>query len=72
MIKKKLLDAIGTLLLFIGFSLAFLPHAFHTKIGLDDGTSHINHVVIGMVIVVAALGVLVYNNRALKQKKFLK
>ena len=73
MTKKKIFDMTGTLLLFTGFSLAFLPHALHAKIGLDDDNSHIKHVVAGMIIVVIALMALAYNSKALgKPKKFLK
>ncbi len=59
---KKLIDIAGTLLLFIGMSPAFLPHALHVKAGLDEGTSHIKHVMYGIVLVLAALVILIYNN----------
>ena len=68
MSKKKLIDAFATLLLFIGFVLAFLPHAFHSRIGLGDDTSHLKHVISGIVIVIFALGILIYNNDALNFK----
>lgn len=64
--QKRLFDIIGTMLLFIGFFLAFLPHALHVKAGLDEGTSHLNHVITGIVLVLTALGILIYNNKALK------
>lgn len=68
---NKVLDIIGTILLFIGFALAFLPHAFHAEIGLDSGTSHNRHVAIGITMVIIALAILICNNRALrKTKKF--
>ena len=70
--QKRLFDIIGTILLFIGFFLAFLPHALHVKAGLDEGTSHLNHVISGMAIVIIALGILVYNNKALKPIKRFK
>lgn len=63
----KSIDIIGTILLFIGFILAFLPHAFHSRIGLDDSVSHTKHVITGIVLVVLALAVLVYNNNALRK-----
>lgn len=66
---KKIIDAIGTILLFIGFSLAFLPHAVHIAVGLDDETSHLKHVISGMTLVVIALAILIYNNKALKFQK---
>lgn len=65
--KKRLWDFFGTVLLFIGFVLAFLPHAVHTAIGLDDNTSHTKHVIIGIILVLLALTVLLYNNKALKK-----
>ena len=65
--KSKLLDIIGTLSLFIGFILAFLPHAFHASVGLNDSVSHTKHVVAGIALVLAALVVLVYNNGALRK-----
>ena len=68
--NKKIIDIIGTILLFIGFLLAFLPHAFHAKIGLSEQT-HLKHVVTGIILAVAALGILIYNNNALKIQKHL-
>lgn len=63
--REKFLDVIGTVLLGIGFFFAFLPHAFHVSAGFDEA-SHLIHVVIGIGLVVIGLGVLVYNNKALK------
>lgn len=65
--QHKIIDIIGTILLFIGFILAFLPHAFHSRIGLDDSVAHIKHVITGIILVVLALAILVYNNRALRK-----
>ena len=62
---KKLIDIAGTLLLFIGMSLAFLPHAFHSRVGLSEQT-HLKHVITGIVLVLIALGILIYNNKALR------
>ena len=62
--RKKILDILGTALLFIGFVLAFLPHAFHAKIGLSEQT-HLKHVITGIVLVLIVLGILIYNNKAL-------
>ncbi len=66
---KKLINILGTMLLFIGFVLAFLPHAFHHKIGLNDNTPHLRHVVYGIILVIISLGILVYNNKALRFQK---
>lgn len=66
---KKIVDVIGTFFLFVGFVLAFLPHALHARIGLSDSTSHLKHVVTGIFIVVIALLILIYNNRAFKFMK---
>jgi len=63
---KKLIDIAGTLLLFIGMSLAFLPHAFHSRVGLSEQT-HLKHVITGIVLVLIALGILIYNNKALNR-----
>lgn len=63
MANSKLLDIFGTILLAAGFFLAFLPHAVHANIGLDDGTSHLMHVIIGMSLVIAGLAILVYSNK---------
>lgn len=68
--RKKILDVIGTILLFIGFLLAFLPHAFHSRIGLSEQT-HLKHVTTGIILVLTALGILIYNNKALKGQKHL-
>ena len=65
--KNRIVNVLGTMLLFIGFVLAFLPHALHTRIGLDDSVSHTKHVITGIILVVLALAVLVYNNKALKK-----
>ena len=67
---KEFLDVSGTILLFIGFFLAFLPHVFHAKVGLSEQT-HLKHVITGIILVLTALGILVYNNKALKQQKHL-
>ena len=72
MCKKKIFDVIGTIMLFIGFFLAFLPHAVHVSAGLEDGTSHLNHVIIGIILVIIALVILIYNNNALKIGKRVK
>ena len=63
---NKLLDILGTLLLILGFSLAFLPHAAHISLGLKDLASHTKYVVYGILLVIIALGILIYNNNALK------
>ena len=68
---SKIVDIIGTILLVIGFFLAFLPHAVHIAVGLNDETSHVKHVVTGMILVVVALAILIYNNKALKIPKKL-
>ena len=65
--QNKIIDIIGTILLLIGFILAFLPHAFHASIGLNKSISHTKHVITGMILVVSALAVLIYNNRALRK-----
>ncbi len=65
--SKKIFDVFGTVLMFIGFFFAFLPHAFHTKAGLSEDTPHLKHVITGMVLVIISLGILVYNNK--KPKK---
>ena len=62
---KNLVDVIGTILLVVGFLLAFLPHATHVAVGLEE-TSHLQHVIFGIALVVVGLGILVYNNKALK------
>ena len=66
---NKIIDVLGTVLLVIGFFLAFLPHAVHIAVSLDDETSHVKHVVKGMILVITALAVLVYNNKAFKFRK---
>lgn len=63
---KRLLDIIGIILLFLGMSLAFLPHALHTRAGLDSETSHLNHIISGLILLVIGLAILIYNNKALK------
>ncbi len=65
---KKLFDIVGTIILFVGMSLAFLPHALHVKAGLNENTSHIKHVIYGMFLVIIGLVILIYNNKSLKIK----
>ena len=67
--KNKLVDAVATILLFIGFFFAFLPHLYHTKLGLREQTPHLKYVIYGMILVVVSLGILIYNNKALKKFK---
>ena len=64
--ENKLVDIASTIILFMGMFLAFLPHALHVKAGLDNETSHLRHVVFGFILVVIALAILIYNNKALK------
>ena len=66
---NKIIDIVGTILLLIGFFFTFLPHAFHTKLGLSEQTSHVKHVVYGMTLVIVALAILIYNNKALRFQK---
>lgn len=67
--KINVLDAIGTILLFTGLFLAFLPHAMHTSVGLNNGASHLWHVIVGVMLALFALAILVCNNKALKAAK---
>ena len=53
----------------MGFFFAFLPHATHTAVGLDDSTSHLTHVITGIVLVIVSLGILIWNNKALNLPK---
>jgi len=66
---KRIADVIGTLTLFTGMAIAFSSHAFHARIGLGEETSHVTHVVYGMITAVIGLGILMYNNKALKFQK---
>lgn len=66
---NNILDAIGTILLFIGLFLAFLPHAVHTSVGLNNGVSHLWYVIAGVALAVFALAILVCNKKALKAAK---
>ena len=66
---QKTLDFTGTSILVIGMLIAFSSHAFHSRIGLGEETSHITHVVYGMTTAIIGLGILIYNNKALKFQK---
>jgi len=70
--QKRLFDVIGTILLFIGMLIAFSSHAFHAKLGLGEETSHVKHVIYGMITAVTGLSLLIYNNNALKPIKRFK
>ena len=63
---SKLVDAIATIILGIGMLIAFSSHAFHSKIGLSEETSHLKHVIYGMATAILGLSILIYNNNALK------
>ena len=63
--KRKTLDDISTVVLFVGAFLAFLPHAFHNAVGFTE-QSHLKHVIYGLVLMAIGLAVLIYNNNALK------
>ena len=63
------MDIIGTILLLTGMLIAFSSHAFHARIGLSGETSHVKHVIYGMITAVIGLGILIYNNKALKFQK---
>ena len=63
---NRLVDITGTIILAIGMLIAFSSHAFHAKIGLSGETSHLKHVIYGMITAVVGLGILIYNNKALK------
>ena len=63
---NKLADIMGTIILAAGMIVAFSSHAFHGKIGLSEDTPHELHVLYGMTAAVIGLGILVYNNKALK------
>ncbi|MBI2650343.1 hypothetical protein HYX04_03440 [Candidatus Woesearchaeota archaeon] len=70
--QKRLFDVTGTILLFIGMLIAFSSHAFHAKLGLGEETSHVKHIVSGIFLVIIGLGILIYNNNALKSIKRFK
>ena len=67
--KKKVLNIIGTIILFIGFFFAFLPHAFHDAVlgEAKDEESHVKHSIYGMSMVIIGLVILVYANDALRK-----
>ena len=64
--NNKVVDIVGTIILAAGMLVAFSSHAFHGKIGLNEDTPHELHVLYGMILVVIGLGILIYNNKALK------
>ena len=65
---RNLLDVSGIIILFIGFVFAFLPHVYHQKFGFSE-SSHLIHVIYGMVLVIVALAILIYNNKALENRR---
>ena len=67
--NKKIIDAIGTILLLTGMIIAFSSHEFHARIGLSEETSHVKHVIYGIITAVIGLGILIYNNKALRFQK---
>ena len=61
--KKKIIDILSIITLFIGFFLAFLPHALHASVRLGNKASHLMHVLVGIILVVIALCVLIHSNK---------
>ena len=59
---KKVVSVLATVILFLGFLLAFLPHTTHARLGLEE--SHLSHVVEGMILVVVALAGLIWSSGA--------
>jgi nitrate reductase gamma subunit len=60
----------GVLVLFLGLSWMFLPHATHVAI-IDDEESeeHIIHVIEGGIAALAGVGLIEFENRRLKRRK---
>ena len=67
--RKKLIDVMGTIILLVGMLIAFSSHAFHARIGLGQETSHLKHVVYGIITALIGLGILIWNNDALIKTK---
>lgn len=64
----QLFDTLGTGGLAIGFFFAFLPHAAHTAVGLNDEVNHFIHIVWGMCLVVVSLLLLVWNKNTRRDR----
>ena len=64
--NKKYIDVITTVLMFIGFFIALLPHATHISAEHSAEHSHAKEITIGLIIGISSLIVLIYNNKALK------
>ncbi|MBI2449173.1 hypothetical protein HYV49_02660 [Candidatus Pacearchaeota archaeon] len=62
--RKKVIYWLGTILLFAGLLLAFLPHATHEKIGLDKETGHSSHIISGITLIIISLIILIKNQGA--------
>lgn len=67
--QSKFADIAGTLVLLAGAILAFLPHAFHSRIGLDADISHAKHIATGLILIVLGLFILAYSNKAFRFQK---
>ena len=72
MFRKKIVNFFGTIMLFVGFLLAFLPHAAHTSFGIGEEIPHLEHVISGIFLIVVSLVVLIYNNDSLNKEFFKK
>ena len=69
---NKIIDVIGTIILAAGMLIAFSSHAFHARIGLGEETSHLKHVIYGIITAIIGLSILIWNNKALKPIKRFK
>ena len=69
---NKIIDVIGTIILAAGMLIAFSSHAFHARIGLNEETSHLKHVIYGIITAIIGLSILIWNNKALKPIKRFK
>jgi nitrate reductase gamma subunit len=61
--QKKIMYWTATLILFVGMLMAFLPHAAHERLGVENGEDHIVHVINGSILIVFGLALLVINSK---------
>ena len=64
--KKDYLNIIFTILMFIGFFIALLPHATHIAAEHSVEHSHAKEITMGLIMGITSLIALIYNNKALK------
>ena len=67
--QARIFYLVGAILLFIGLFWLFLPHAYHEQITEEHETSHITHMIEGIIITLIATLILILADNNLEKYK---